>query len=445
MKANNNFKTLYEYLPLKENNKEISLENIMEKPDADNFEHFLKRKKLSKVFNITRNSICGQNYVGVIKYKKYQFEILPKLLTNKENDREGILKNLFYMLSFTKQLDIKDNDVAKLSKKNNPFLEVLIGIFANSLFDCLLRFIPKNYVLQEENLSYLKGKIKFNENIRYNTTNKARFYCEYDEFCEDNPLNQLFYYVCLMLSKISTFEKNRRTLKQILNIYSEVSFIPITKEKIQSLKLSRSQMSFDKPFKLAKMFIENSSVEMSSRKLNTIALVWDMNKLFEEFIYQFLRKNQSEFDGIKEITYQNNQYLIKSSKNLLNGECYNRSFKSTYTDILIKLKDRLIILDTKYKLNDGNRNEFKNADIYQLLAYKVIHERDNKNSKIHSVLAYPQCKEEPFAWKHYVEENKYVMLTCFDMREDLKKNPDVIINRIKEIIKWTDPHVRKAL
>ena len=83
------------------------------------------------------------------------------------------------MLSYTKNLDIKANDHAKLSTLKNPFIEILIRVYAKSLFDCLKRLTPQKYVIHENNLNYLKGKIKFSENIRYNCANRAKFYCEY--------------------------------------------------------------------------------------------------------------------------------------------------------------------------------------------------------------------------------------------------------------------------
>lgn len=68
------------------------MESIFEKEDAKKFELFLEKNKLTKVFNITHTGIQAQNFVGVIKYKNYQFEILPKLLSKNQEDRETILK-----------------------------------------------------------------------------------------------------------------------------------------------------------------------------------------------------------------------------------------------------------------------------------------------------------------------------------------------------------------
>ena len=88
----------------------------------------LKKESLQNVFTFTSKGIKAKNYVGILKYKNYQFEILPKLIDNnkiaKEDDKERkiILKNLLYMLSLTRKLDIKEKEIAKISKSKNPFL-----------------------------------------------------------------------------------------------------------------------------------------------------------------------------------------------------------------------------------------------------------------------------------------------------------------------------------
>ena len=145
----------------------------------DKLQAYLKCQNLDSALKVTRHGIKTKSWVGVIIYKNLHLEILPKLISadinndNKISDEERsiILKNLIFMLSYTKNLDIKTNDNAKLSTEKNSFIEILIREFANSLFESLKRLTPKRYVREEENLNYLKGKIKFSENIRYNCTN----------------------------------------------------------------------------------------------------------------------------------------------------------------------------------------------------------------------------------------------------------------------------------
>ena len=346
----------------------------------DKLQAYLKCQKLDSALKVTRHGIKTKSWVGVIKYKNLHLEILPKLISadvnndNKisEDERSIILKNLIFMLSYTKKLDIKTNDNAKLATEKNPFIEILIREFASSLFESLKRLTPKRYVREEENLNYLKGKIKFSENIRYNCTNQAKFYCEYDEFSENNLLNQLFLFVSTCLYNISNNSYNKKTLKFIINYYSDIFFVRFDKFKVREIKLTRNQELFKKPFKLAKMFVEQTSVDLSKNKFENITLVWDMNKLFEEFVYEILKRQTS-----LSVSAQKGKRLLKN---------VDSKIRNTYVDILIT-KPQKIVVDTKYKELQSIQ-DFDNKDAFQVITYCLLH---NTNK---AVLIYPKFDDD---------------------------------------------------
>ncbi|MBO4555366.1 MAG: hypothetical protein J5706_01305 [Elusimicrobiales bacterium] len=184
--------------------------------DLRGLHNYIKKQGLSQALKITPDGVEATSYVGVIKHKKLHLQILPKLICDKD-DRQNILQNLIFMLSYTRKLEIKTTNDAKLSAAKNPFIEILIREYSKSFFDCLKRLTPKNYVCGEDNLPHLKGKIKFAENIRLNACNQAKFYCQYDEFSENNALNQLFLFVSECLYNISKDSHNRKILKFIIN------------------------------------------------------------------------------------------------------------------------------------------------------------------------------------------------------------------------------------
>ena len=351
-------------------------ENELDSCNLDKLQAYLKCQNLDSALKITRHGIKTKSWVGVIKYKNLHLEILPKLISadaNNDNkiseaERSIILKNLIFMLSYTKNLDIKTNDNAKLSTEKNPFIEILIREFATSLFEALKRLTPKRYIREEENLNYLKGKIKFSENIRYNCTNQAKFYCEYDEFSENNLLNQLFLFVSTCLYNISNSSYNKKTLKFIINYYSDISFVRFDKFKARKIKLTRNQELFKKSFNLAKMFVEQTSVDLSKNKFENITLVWDMNKLFEEFVYEILKRQTS-----LSVSAQKGKRLLKN---------VDSKMRNTYVDILIT-KPQKIVVDTKYKELQSIQ-DFDNKDAFQVITYCLLH---NTNK---AVLIYPK-------------------------------------------------------
>ena len=351
--------------------KEYS-KKILKDCDLEKLHNYLECQKLTSALKVTHNGIETTSWVGVIKYKNTHFQILPKLICN-NGDKENILKNLIFMLSYTKKLDIKTSNEARLSTAKNPFIEILIREYAKSLFECLKRLTPKKYVREENNLNYLRGKIKFSENIRNNSSNRAKFYCEYDEFSENNILNQLFLFVSTCLYNISNDSYNKKALKFIINYYSDIQLVRFDKFKAEKIKLYRNQELFKKPFNLAKMFIEKTSVDLSKNKFKNITLIWDMNKLFEEFVFEIMKKHEAEF-GCK--------LTAQRGKKLLVGDTSKK--RNTFVDILIEKNDgEKIILDTKYK-KFASSDDFSNADVFQVSTYCLLHKAK------HAILLYPK-------------------------------------------------------
>ena len=98
---------------------EKSLQGYLEK---------IKDESLQNIFTFTSKGIKARNYVGILRYKNYQFEILPKLIDKEKieskEEQETILKNLLYMLSLTKKLDILEEAGADI--------DVSIMLYPNS-------------------------------------------------------------------------------------------------------------------------------------------------------------------------------------------------------------------------------------------------------------------------------------------------------------------------
>lgn len=393
--------------------------------DLNKLQSYLKCKNLEQVLKVTRHGIIAKSWVGVIKYKKHQFQILPKLICDNGNT-ENILKNLIFMLSYTKKLDIRTSDTAKLSNSKNPFIEILIREYAKSLFECLKRITPKKYVREEDNLNYLKGKIKFTENIRYNCVNQSKFYCEYDEFSENNILNQLFLFVSTCLYNISNDSYNKKTLKFIINYYSDIKLVRFNRFTAEKINLSRNQKLFKKPFNLAKMFIEKTSVDLSKNKFENITLIWDMNKLFEEFVFEIMKKFEGEL-GCK--------LVAQKGRRLLKNDTSKK--RNTFVDIMVEKGDgdelERIVLDTKYK-KFVSSDDFSNADVFQVSTYCLLHNAGK------AVLIYPRWNKEvpnvPSFKLNTDEKDIKINFKTIDLcYTNLKQHLEEIRDDIKDILK----------
>ena len=338
---------------------------------ARKVKEFLDSTKFSKALDFKLSGIKTGSYVGVIKYADFQLNIIPKII----GDTNSVcLENLAFMLSYTRQLTIHTTGAAQITNCQNPFLEVLIAHYADVLLKALSRQVPHSYETREENLATIKGKILFAQNIRHNFGNLARTYCQFDEFTPDNLLNQTLKFVSHALQKLTSVSQTRQKLLKINAVYDEVTLRPITYAETQKIILNRNQTMFKEPLALAQMFLQNSTISLHNHTFTNLAILFDMNKLFEEFVYMALKRTYPKWN----IKAQKPKQIIKSIGNFPNTAYAIRP------DIVVNGNT---IIDTKYKIIDLPNKKPSEADIYQMLAYSKFYGIKN------IILCYPRHRQ----------------------------------------------------
>lgn len=245
------------------------------------------------------------------------------------------------------------------------------------------------------------------EQIRKSCVNRAKFYCQYDEFSENNMLNRLFLYVAVCLYKLSENSGNKRILRRIVNYYADVEPLPVSAAEANRIALPRNQILFKKPLSLAKMFVNQCSVDLSRNKIENVALVWDMNVLFEEFIGEVFKRKCPTLD-----------IELQKGKRLLSEAGTGRKKCDTFVDIFEK--NNKIVIDTKYK-EFHSLKDVSNADVFQVMTYCMLHGAKR------AILIYPQYGDvAPDVPVHRLnaasEDLGYaVQFKTVDLRRNLKK------------------------
>lgn len=351
--------------------KKISYAELgLNQEQAKSFKNFLEDKGLTTALDFQLDGIKTEAYVGTIRFADFQLNILPKII---EGNDSSCLENLMFMLRYTKKLEIHTIDSAEISKTKQPFLEILIAHYANILLNALQRHIPHHYETKEENLSAVRGRILFAENQLVNMGNLARVYCQFDEFTSDNLLNQTFKFVAQALCLLTAVPATRARLNKILAIYEDVELRAISYAQAKKILLNRNQLIFKDVLDLALLFLQHSTISLHNKTFTNLAILFDMNKLFEEFVATALEK---AFPG--QVQTQQSRRIIDSI-----GGHANTSY-SIRPDILFRHNT---IIDTKYKILDLPDNKPSEADIYQMLAYNRFFNRQN------IILCYPTFKQ----------------------------------------------------
>ncbi|MBF0266685.1 MAG: hypothetical protein HQL46_15590 [Gammaproteobacteria bacterium] len=189
---------------------------VLDNQETDQYLKIASKKGYGRILQ-------AQNYVGVIQTKNgTTIEILPKIANlNDENDKEGSCarKILIKMLKTLKKSPFKQFNLANLKSAKMPLLEIFILMFLDELNKLIHKGIKSDYVNQEENLKFLKGKLIFNQQLKQNYVHKERFYVLYQNFIIDRIENRLIKTTLEYLYQKSQSNKNQQRIREFLFVF----------------------------------------------------------------------------------------------------------------------------------------------------------------------------------------------------------------------------------
>ena len=356
----------FEYLQYKDNTKD----NFIKKETFDSLEKFvLENEKTAQYLKITTKSGFGkvlqaQNFVGVIQTKDgTTIEILPKIKNaTTEKSKDILIK----MLKTLKNSPFKNLSVANLKSSKIPLFEIFISMFLEELTVLVRNGIKSDYISKEENLKFLKGKLKISEQIKYNTIHKERFFVQYEEFISNRVENRLIKTTLQFLYNKSKLNKNQQRIREFLFVFDEIEISHNIKTDFSKIKLNRQMKDYEQVLLWCKTFLFENSFSPYKGNDIAFALLFDMNLLFESFVYSYLKKS-SNFQDIK-------------SQDRTHHLAYENGIGRFRLKPDIVINGGKIIADTKWKIlsEDKAYNGVLQDDMYQLYAYGTKYDNCEK-------------------------------------------------------------------
>ena len=356
----------FEYLQYKDNTKD----NFIKKDIFDSLEKFvLENEKTAQYLKITTKNGFGkvlqaQNYVGVIQTKDgTTIEILPKIKNaTTEKSKDILIK----MLKTLKNSPFKNLSVANLKSSKIPLFEIFISMFLEELTVLVRNGIKSDYISKEENLKFLKGKLKISEQIKYNTIHKERFFVQYEEFISNRVENRLIKTTLQFLYNKSKINKNQQRIREFLFVFDEIEISHNIKTDFSKIKLNRQMKDYEQVLLWCKTFLFENSFSPYKGNDIAFALLFDMNLLFESFVYSYLKKS-SNFQDIK-------------SQDRTHHLAYENGIGRFRLKPDIVINSGKIIADTKWKIlsEDKAYNGVLQDDMYQLYAYGTKYDNCEK-------------------------------------------------------------------
>ena len=281
----------------------------------------------------------------------------------------------------------------------------------------------------------MRGRWQLDRQLTRRPHVRHLFDVAYDDFSSDTLLNRIFQHVVGCLLFHSRESGNRRLLRDVSRWLVDVERLgEIPKADLDTVHFTRLNERFRPAFSLARLFVENRAFQLAAGRHHTFAFVFDMNRLFEKFVYGFIARHRRQIlnrrvgrSATREQAKGRRTYLAEK---LPGGE---RVFQLS-PDILFTRPSggAVLILDTKYKeLAHGQRKlGVAESDMYQMLAYAVA--LDCRQT----LLLYPQRAGSPPTSARF-ETLGYptpAMAATIDLRRPLDR-PDELIQELSEILK----------
>ncbi|OFM85142.1 McrC family protein [Weeksella sp. HMSC059D05] len=363
----------------------------------------------NKYFTIIHQGIRFDNYVGVIQIGGLTIEILPKADNNENTDKNLWQNVLLNMLKVCKKIQVESISETQLKKRYHSILDVYFELYLNEVERLVKKGLIKKYRKNQSNQKALKGKLLFAQNIQQNLVHKERFYCEHQVYDKNHLLHQILYKGLLVL-KTFVNDSLKDKLNRLLFEFQDFENINIQKKHFDTIIIDRKSHDYQKAIAIAKIIILNYSPSLNYGNENLLTLLFDMNALWEEYIYRILHKHKTDE---MQVSFQNSDKFWEN--------------KRIRPDIVLKTKDETFVIDTKWKIVEANNPS--DDDLKQMFVYN-LHWKAEK-----TLLLYPKTSQmdSEFGTFHFDNLGKKCKLGFVDITNEFTiKNSEIVAKEIYE-------------
>ena len=317
-------------------------------------------------FGSRRHTLKATNFVGVLSTKHGRhLEILPKIdLAHGTGapDNERTREVFFEMLRTWRGLRHAELPPSAIrSLRRFPMLEVFAHFFLQNLAHLARHGLARRYVRVEDNLPYLRGRLLFQQHVRANLTDRARFYVAHDEFNPNRPANRLIRSSLDRLKRIVRNDENRRLLRELTDAFADVPPARDPESDWRRHSVDRTMQHYRPVMAWVRLFLFGEGLATFHGTHENQSLLFPMEEIYEDFVTRCFRRHQDEYV----VRAQGPQWKLTRDP---------EAFTMKPDMTLQKSGKAAFILDTKWKrlrsrADDPKKRGVSQADMYQLYAY----------------------------------------------------------------------------
>lgn len=317
------------------------------------------------------------------------------------------IKNIYYMLSYAFQVLNEQGYKQIKTEEFENTAELCAAILIKGVSSQIKRGLGKEYILQTEPLSTVRGKIDISSSIKDQTIIKKQLVCSYDEFSVNSYMNRIIRTTMELLLRSNISKPRKKELRKLLVFFGEVKPLEINSIdwRIQYNRNNQTyQMLISICFLIVKGLLQTTSD--GTTKLMDFLDEQRMCRLYEKFILEYYKK---EFPKLKVTASQIPWDLDDDESDML---------PVMQSDIMLSDKKKTLIIDAKYyshtmQVQYGVYTIHSN-NLYQIYTYVKNLDRA-KTGNVSGLLLYAKTDEMMLPCKKYKIDGNIISVQTLNL------------------------------
>lgn len=272
------------------------------------------------------------------------------------------VQNIYYMLSYAFQALNRQGFKKIAAEEFNNTAELMAAILAKGIAFQLKRGLGKEYLLQTEERSSVRGKIDMGESIKTNSMLRKRLTCTYDDFSVNTTMNRIIKSTVALLLSGDISGKRKKDLRKLMVFFADVTPVDLCKVN-WNLQYNRYNQTYQMLISICYFIVKG----LLHTNLDGTTKVMDfldeqrMSRLYEKFILEYYKKHYPEL-------------IVSASQipwSLDDG--YGDMLPVMQSDIQLERENTVLIIDAKYYGHTTqvhfNKHTVHSNNLYQIFTY----------------------------------------------------------------------------
>lgn len=335
------------------------------------------------------------------------------------------IKNIYYMLSYAYQILNQDAYRKMATEEFENLADMFSALLQKGIESQLKRYLNREYVLEKDSLSALRGKIEISDSINQLSFLNKRLVCSYDEFSIDSYMNRILKTTMSFMLKVEIPSFRKHQLRKLLYHFETVQILDIHRIN-WNFKYNKNTQTYRMLMGICYLFLNGLLQTQSNGSIKLMDFIDEqrMCRLYEKFILEYYKKEHKELSA--------NSSAIEWQLNSDN----NDMLPAMQSDIMLSKNNHILIIDAKYYSHSTQvqyeKHTVHSANLYQIFTYVKNKEAELANIEDHKVsgmLLYAKTNDNHLNPNDYQMSGNKISVRTLDLNcefKEIQKQLDLI-------------------